>query len=854
MADRAALGGGVARPISPVLQGSTDRSAGIETGGPADWFGPGNPMQPVAPQEVRGRGFDFPIAYNLVQRPRAYEGISFEQLRQLADSYDLLRLAIETRKDQMSRLAWSIQPRDSKDTGKADAAKALTEFFESPDKVNDWDTWLRMVLEDLLVLDAPAIYARPNRGGGLYGFKPLDGATIKRVIDDWADTPLPPAPAYQQTLKGFAAVNYTTDQLIYRPRNPRTNKVYGFGPVEQVVMIVNIALRRQTWQLGFFTSGNLPDALLGTPNEWTPEQIREFQDWFDNRLKGNAENRRGGTFVPGDVAKSFVQTKENELFGKGEEWMARVICYAFSLSPQSLVKEVNRATAETAKTAAEEEGLEPLKLWVKRLIDFLLRKYLAAADFHFVWSEEVEIEPKTQSDIVVAEASKALISINEARKIKGLEPWPNPIFDEPMFLASDGWVPADPEKAMEIARQKMELAAEFAPDPAAGPPGSGDDPDGKPPKGGKAKPKPGEEDKGKTPAAAGAKDKGGAEKAAQGSEGLGSLGDGGEGACSAEGVDAASSSFVRKFAPSWPTVERPLARRVRKSIARKVGKLLAELGDDVAAQIDDILDARKLAKADEPGDPPDHGDGVSNDDRISGAIDDIAAGNAATAVVDDILRRLDLSSLEGIVDAVEGPLFELAVDGAKKALAGVGVTVEGDLVNQVNAAAVEFARNRSAELVGKRWVNGVLMDNPNAAYRISDTTRELLRGIISKGLEDNVGTPAIAENIQNSFAFSEKRADLIAQTEVANANEQSKLTGWRDARAAGLKIKKAWKTSGDDEVCPVCIANEAQGAIDLDEDFQSGDDASPAHPRCECVTVPEVEASAAETGGKTDGE
>jgi len=29
------------------------------------------------------------------------------------------------------------------------------------------------------------------------------------------------------------------------PRNPRPHKAYGFSPVEQIVMTVNIALRRQ---------------------------------------------------------------------------------------------------------------------------------------------------------------------------------------------------------------------------------------------------------------------------------------------------------------------------------------------------------------------------------------------------------------------------------------------------------------------------------------------------------------------------------------------------------------------------------------------------------------------------------
>ncbi|MGN8097172.1 hypothetical protein [Methylobacterium sp. 22177] len=56
-------------------------------------------MRPLAPAEVAGRRFDYPPGYNLNTTARAYEPVSFAQLRRLADGYDLLRLVIETRKD-----------------------------------------------------------------------------------------------------------------------------------------------------------------------------------------------------------------------------------------------------------------------------------------------------------------------------------------------------------------------------------------------------------------------------------------------------------------------------------------------------------------------------------------------------------------------------------------------------------------------------------------------------------------------------------------------------------------------------------------------------------------------------------
>jgi hypothetical protein len=48
-----------------------------------------------------------------------------------------------------------------------------------------------------------------------------------------------------QLLKGLPAVNYSARDIIYRPRNVRAHKVYGYSPVQQVLMTVNIAGMRR---------------------------------------------------------------------------------------------------------------------------------------------------------------------------------------------------------------------------------------------------------------------------------------------------------------------------------------------------------------------------------------------------------------------------------------------------------------------------------------------------------------------------------------------------------------------------------------------------------------------------------
>ncbi|WP_294538095.1 phage portal protein [uncultured Rhodoblastus sp.] len=393
--------------------------------GAADWFGPSDPQAPGAPDDVAGRQWDFPAGYNLNIRTRSYEAISFADLRALADAYDLLRLVIETRKDQIERMNWSIRVRSGASAAPAQIAK-VEKFFFSPDGAHDWAAWMRVVLEDLFVIDAPALWCERDRSGALLALHPLDGATIKPVLDAWGRTPRPFARngalvypvAYQQILKGMPAVDYSARDIIYRPRNVRSHRAYGYSPVEQVIATVNIGMKRQLSQLSYYSEGNIPESLIGVPDAWTPDQIKNFQDYWDLYFTGDLARRRRAKFVPGGVARTFIQTKEPELKNAFDEWIARVVCFAFSISPQPFVNQMNRATGETQKNMADEEGLLPILAWIKRLCDHVIH-LLGAENLEFVWGHESIIDPTVQRENLVAYVGAGMMTRRRAAEILG---------------------------------------------------------------------------------------------------------------------------------------------------------------------------------------------------------------------------------------------------------------------------------------------------------------------------------------------------------------------------------------------------------------------------------------------------
>ncbi len=409
------------RPLPPsVFARLADATRYVITGvSPDTWFGPLQPLAPMAPPEVKGRQFDYPFGANLNYIPRADDGVSFAELRGLADALPLLRAVIETRKDQIAAQSYAVRARaraDAPDVSKS--IDVVASFLARPDRRHSFADWLRMLVEEMLVIDAATIYPRYARGGGLYSLDIIDGATIKPLIGEDGRAPEPPDPAYQQILKGVPAADFSADELIYLPRNLRSHRLYGLSPVEQIALTVNIALRRDATTLDYYRTGSSPDAFATLPKEWTADQIRSFQDYFDALMSGNLARRRMTKFMPADF--KLIETRQPPLKDQYDEWLARIICYAFSVPASAFVSQVNRATSETLRQQATQEGLVPLKAWVKNALDRVIQDCMDEPGLEFVWVGDDAVDPLQQAQTLQILVGAGIKTREEARAELGL--------------------------------------------------------------------------------------------------------------------------------------------------------------------------------------------------------------------------------------------------------------------------------------------------------------------------------------------------------------------------------------------------------------------------------------------------
>jgi hypothetical protein len=217
-------------------------------------------------------------------------------------------------------------------------------------------------------------------------------------------------------------------------------------------------------------------------------------------------------------------------------------------------------------------------------------------------------------------------------------------------------------------------------------------------------------------------------------------------------------------------------------------------------------------------------------------------------VTDEEVNELTAALLAAIEDEWQNVPLEIQPALTTASLSGVGQGMlqidvsNAALIASANTIAEDYARERAAELVGmKRDVEGNLIENPDARWAISDTTRERIREIIADAFTAETPLSEVATEIQEALAdetegngiFSMARAELIAQTEVSNSQIHGNVEVWRQS---GVVKRVKWLTSQDEGVCSTCEEN-SDVEVEFLKPFPSGDLFPGAHPRCRCSIV-----------------
>lgn len=378
---------------------------------PASPFSPGTPIGPYDGYNRTPRSQNFVTGYNIATRPRTHERVAFETLKGLIEAYDVAQMCIWHRIDSIRSLDWSLIPKPGYGGDVSDAIDMGMAALARPDRQQPFSAWLAEFLYDVLAYDAGSLYRLRNRRGDAIGLRVVDGTTLAPLLDYWGNSPAPARPgdpeppAYVQYINGLPWNWLTRSDLIYQPFRKIAGTIYGKAPLESILLNANTDLRFQSYFLQRFTEGNIPQAFASAPETWTPDQIEQFQEYWDAWILGDQAAKAQIKWMPG--GGKIEWSNEKDFSDHFSLFLMRKTCAAYHVVPSDMgfTENVNRSSGESQADVQHRIGDLPLIRHVQHIITSFLQDdlHLPVAFTFDLGEEQADRLEQAQADKIYME-------------------------------------------------------------------------------------------------------------------------------------------------------------------------------------------------------------------------------------------------------------------------------------------------------------------------------------------------------------------------------------------------------------------------------------------------------------------
>ena len=347
-------------------------------------------------------------------------------LRRFAET-PIVRRAINVIKDRISAMDWQVRVRRGAEIDDASAAdkrlRALRRMLEEPNAVDSFRTLIEQAIEDALTGGFGAIEMErtgdEDRPAMLWA---VDGASI-RINGRWDGQP--ETPRYAQMAPGqleSGAVELLDSQLMYIRMNPRSFTPFGLGPLEVAFETVNQFLSAHRFA-GKLAANSVAQYALWL-NESTPVQHERLIRWWQDEIEGTGRVPLISTEQKPEVLR-FAQGTDADLRLAWQEFLIRMVANAFGLPPLllGLEADVNQSTASEMADEAFRGAISPLAMLLAgHITRDLFGKCIGWREFEFAFNELNARDEKTELAVQVQLLQAGVLTVNEVRAMRGLEP------------------------------------------------------------------------------------------------------------------------------------------------------------------------------------------------------------------------------------------------------------------------------------------------------------------------------------------------------------------------------------------------------------------------------------------------
>lgn len=391
--------------------------------------------------------------------------LSYNILYQMATKNSIVGAVINTRVNQVStfsrparfsddNIGYAIRFRDPRKVPteqQRQTMNALEMFLENcgfnrDTTRDDFDTLLRKLVRDSLTYDQMCFEIIPDRSGYPSEILAVDAATIRAAaaLDDDGRKPASDTDVrWVQIIDGQVRAEFTSDELAFCVRNPRTNinlQPYGFSELEQLITQVTSHLYAEEYNSKFFSQGGTTKGIINIKADpagvGNREQLASFKRQWLAQVNGMTGAWKTPVLqIPDGIEYINVSQSNREMeFEKWMNYLVNIVCAIYQIDPAEVNFPNNGGVAGTGSSIFEstqeakiknsrDKGLKPLLRFIEASINrHIISRFSPDLVFCFTGINE-----KTEDEKADLEQKQVRVwkTINEIRKDHDMEPIDN---------------------------------------------------------------------------------------------------------------------------------------------------------------------------------------------------------------------------------------------------------------------------------------------------------------------------------------------------------------------------------------------------------------------------------------------
>ena len=339
-------------------------------------------------------------------------------------------------------------------------AEAITEFLMNGGNASNWnnddfDTFIRKIVNDSLIYDQMTFECIRNRRGELETFKAVDASTF-RIADSYFSEDYENEffkrygavvwennneygkkingyyPSYVQVYQNIKVNDFYPWELCFGIRNPSANihaNGYGCSELEELINVVTSMLWSDEYNRRFFSQGSAPKGFLRVKGVNNEAALQQFRQQWQSMITGVMQAWKTPV-VEADVDWIDMQKSNRDMeYNSWLEYLIKIACSIYAIDPTEIGWDIARSSGSTGMFESSQEqrlkhskdkGLYPLLKFIQKKINkYIVSQLNPEFEFCFVGLNGLTIQEELDMDI---KKGQSFMTINELREKYDLKP------------------------------------------------------------------------------------------------------------------------------------------------------------------------------------------------------------------------------------------------------------------------------------------------------------------------------------------------------------------------------------------------------------------------------------------------